>query len=447
MLLSGVTACGQKEAEFAFNQETAEVLENTEMPEALSQSETANRGESLSQPETLSQGETPNHEKTADQEETLHEQDTPDISGMQTQAGETGAAEENKIDRPKVKGIYVTGPVAGSERMNDLITLADETEINAMVIDVKNDNGEITWKMQTDSVNEMENGVAYIKDINALMTTLKEHNIYTIARIVCFKDPVFAQNHTDSALKKPDGRAVTDAYGLAWVNPYDKKVWNYLTEIAQAASAVGFDEVQFDYVRFPIGKDAEAADYKVDMTVYSKEQAISDFLSYACEQLHEKNVVVGADLFGTVIDSQTDIERVGQNYAELGEILDVLSPMVYPSHYAKGVFGFDVPDAHPHDTVYEALLLSQKVLGENPEKQSALVRPWLQAFTASWVEGHISYGGKQIKEQIKAVYDAGYEEWILWNASCRYSADGLEPFTISKQTSQAGQQALQHSQR
>lgn len=401
-------------------------MEDTDMSEALSQSETENKGESLNQPEALSQGETLDQEKTADQEETLHEQETPDISETQTEAGESSASEENVADRPKVKGIYVTGPIAGSERMNDLITLADETEINTMVIDVKNDNGEITWKMQTDSVNEMENGVAYIKDINALMTTLKEHNIYTIARIVCFKDPVFAQKHIDSSLRKPDGRFVTDAYGLAWVNPYDKKVWNYLVEIAEAASEVGFDEVQFDYVRFPIGKDADAADYKVDMTVYSKEQAISDFLSYACDRLHEKNIVVGADLFGTVIDSQTDIERVGQNYAELGEILDVLSPMVYPSHYAKGVFGFDVPDAHPHDTVYEALLLSQKVLSEDAEKQSAVVRPWLQAFTATWVDGHISYGGRQIKEQIQAVYDAGYDEWILWNASCRYSADGLE---------------------
>lgn len=329
-------------------------------------------------------------------------------------------------ERPKVKGIYVTGPIAGSERMNDLILLADETEINTIVIDVKNDNGEITWKMETDSVKEMENGVAYIKDINTLMTTLKEHNIYTIARIVCFKDPVFAQEHLDSALRKPDGTPVTDAYGLAWVNPYDKTVWNYLVEIAEAASEAGFDEIQFDYVRFPIGKDADAADYKVDMSAYSKEQAISDFLSYACEKLHEKNIVVAADVFGTVIDSQTDIERVGQNYAGLGEILDVLSPMVYPSHYGKGVFGFDVPDAHPYDTVYEALLLSQKVLGENTEEACAIVRPWLQAFTATWVDGHITYEGKQIREQIQAVYDAGYDEWILWNASCRYLADGLE---------------------
>ena len=328
-------------------------------------------------------------------------------------------------ERPVVKGIYVTGPVAGSERMNDLITLVDATELNTMVIDVKNDEGEITWKMDSGSVLEMGNGVAYIRDISALMETLKEHGIYTIARIVCFKDPVFAQNHTDCALRKPDGGFVTDAYGLAWVNPYDEEVWAYLAEIAQAALDVGFDEVQFDYVRFPIGSDADVADYKVDLSVNTKEQAISGFLAYASEQIHEKGGVVTADVFGTVIDSPTDIERVGQNYAELGKRVDVLSPMVYPSHYGPGVFGYDVPDAHPYETVYQALMQSQKVLGQDTGEECAIVRPWLQAFTATWVSGHISYEGEQIQEQIQAVYDAGYEEWILWNATCRYPMDIL----------------------
>lgn len=334
-------------------------------------------------------------------------------------------ADHSEKERPAVKGIYVTGPVAGSERMNDLITLVDATELNTMVIDVKNDEGEITWKMDSGSVLEMGNGVAYIRDIDALMETLKKHEIYTIARIVCFKDPVFAQNHVNSALKKPDGGLVTDAYGLAWVNPYDEEVWAYLTEIAQAALEVGFDEVQFDYVRFPIGEDADAADYKVDMSVNTKEQAISGFLSYACSQIHEKGGVVTADVFGTVIGSATDIERVGQNYAELGKTVDVLSPMVYPSHYGPGVFGFDVPDAHPYDTVYQALMLSQDVLGQSAGESCAVVRPWLQAFTATWVSGHISYEAQQIQEQIQAVYDAGYEEWILWNATCRYPMDLL----------------------
>lgn len=391
----------------------------------------------------LEAGETQNTEEMSRDQETPNMEDASEnaesVSGNKLSADsnvmpenseeitEKVTAEVQKtLPAQKVKGIYVTGPVAGSERMNELIELMDKTELNTMVIDVKNDYGEITWKMETDSVTEMQNGVGYIRDIDALMKTLKEHNIYTIARIVCFKDPVFADNHSDSALKKPDGTPVTDAYGIAWVNPYDEEVWNYLVEIAQAASDAGFDEVQFDYVRFPIGSDADAADYKTDMTSYTKEQAISDFLSYACDKLHEKDVIVTADVFGTVIDSSTDIVRVGQNYAALGATVDALSPMVYPSHYANGVFGLEVPDAHPYDTVYKALLMSQKVLENTPADDRAIVRPWLQAFTATWVEGHISYGGTQIREQIQAVYDAGYDEWILWNASSRYSSDGLE---------------------
>ena len=128
------------------------------------------------------------------------------------------------------------------------------------------------------------------------------------------------------------------------------------------------------------------------------------------------------------VKGNTDIERVEQNYAALGNVVDVLSTMVYPSHYGLGVFGFDVPDAHPHDTVYQALLLSQETLKQDTkeDQNTVIVRPWLQSFTATWVNGHISYGEKEIQEQIQAVYDAGYEEWILWNATCRYPLKSTE---------------------
>lgn len=128
------------------------------------------------------------------------------------------------------------------------------------------------------------------------------------------------------------------------------------------------------------------------------------------------------------VKGNTDIERVEQNYAALGNVVDVLSPMVYPSHYGLGVFGFDVPDAHPHDTVYQALLLSQETLKQDTkeDQNAVIVRSWLQSFTATWVNGHISYGEKEIQEQIQAVYDAGYEEWILWNATCCYPLKSTE---------------------
>ncbi len=334
-------------------------------------------------------------------------------------------ADGKRLGNVKVKGVYVTGPMAGNEAFGDILKLVDETELNAMVIDVKNDEGKISWNMDLESARILGACTPYIGDIGKFMETLEEHKVYTIARISCFKDPCLAGGRPELALKKRDGSAVTDGNGMAWVNPYRKEVWEYLTEIAEAAAEAGFDEVQFDYVRFPIGSDAEEADYGVDMGTYPKQQAICGFLEYAVNRLHEKDIIVTADVFGTIIGSDTDVEQVGQDYAKLGELIDVLSPMVYPSHYGSNVFGLEVPDAHPYETVLAALEGSAQELSGIPEGNRAAVRPWLQAFTATWVKGHISYGGEQIRQQIQAVYDAGYEEWILWNAVNRYSADGL----------------------
>jgi len=361
------------------------------------------------------------------------------IEGTQGQEAQLPWQEQTTADRmagrTKVKGIYVTGPKAGSGGMEDLIRLVDETELNAMVIDVKNDEGNLTFRLTNeeipqdipvlDRISEMQAGIRYIRDIQTMMQELKDHNIYTIARIVCFKDPILAAAQPELALTKPDGKPVTDANGLAWVNPYRQEVWEYLTELAEMAADLGFDEIQYDYVRFPVGSDADAADYGVDMEAYPKRQAIQDFLSYAGDRLHEKGCVVTADVFGTIIGSETDVQTVGQDYTALGQTVDAISPMVYPSHYANGVFGLKVPDAHPYETVSAAMQGSAEELQSIPEAERAVVRPWLQAFTATWVPGHISYNGTQIREQIQAVYDAGYEEWILWNATNRYSPDGL----------------------
>ena len=351
-------------------------------------------------------------------EEAATGENAPDV----TDGDAAGDAEQTTADRmagrTKVKGIYVTGPKAGSGGMEDLIRLVDETELNAMVIDVKNDEGNLTFRLTNeeipqdipvlDRISEMQAGIRYIRDIQTMMQELKDHNIYTIARIVCFKDPILAAAQPELALTKPDGKPVTDANGLAWVNPYRQEVWEYLTELAEMAADLGFDEIQYDYVRFPVGSDADAADYGVDMEAYPKRQAIQDFLSYAGDRLHEKGCVVTADVFGTIIGSETDVQTVGQDYTALGQTVDAISPMVYPSHYANGVFGLKVPDAHPYETVSAAMQGSAEELQEIPEAERAVVRPWLQAFTATWVPGHISYNGTQIREQIQ-----------IGRASCR----------------------------
>ena len=332
----------------------------------------------------------------------------------------------------KVKGIYVTGPATGSERMEQLIDLVSSTELNAMVIDVKNDEGNLTYKMEVPASANLEAGIRYVKDMPALVERLHQQGIYVIARIVCFKDPVLAAARPELALRLPDGKAVMDANGLAWVNPYKEEVWDYLCTLAECASRDGFDEIQFDYVRFPIGNDANAADYGVDMSTYPREAGLTDFFDYASKRLHEKQIIFGADLFGTIIGSDVDRDRTGQNYLSIAEHTDAICPMIYPSHYANGTFGMNVPDQYPYETIANALQLSKEELGET-DSPKGVVRPWLQCFNAIWVDGHITYGSKEVHDQIQAVYDAGYEEWFLWHASNHYEQvkSALTDYTYS----------------
>ncbi len=345
----------------------------------------------------------------------------------ETEEASNFSLSEWKEDHTRVKGIYVTGPVAGSERMDGMIKLMDETELNAMVIDIKNDGGEITFKMSEDTEpGRLGNCVRYIRDIEGLMQTLKEHNVYTIARIVSFKDPLLAEKRPELALYNEEGELITDGNDLAWVNPCKEEVWEYLTEIAEYSADLGFDEIQYDYVRFPVGEEAEKADYGVELTPENKHTYITGFLNYASERLHKKGIPVTADLFGTIIGNPIDVGQVGQDYVELAQAADALCPMIYPSHYAAGVFGLEVPDAQPYEAILAALEKSKDELKDVPEDSKAVIRPWLQDFSAPWVEGHITYGIDEINAQIKAVYDAGYEEWILWNARNNYTMAGDE---------------------
>lgn len=327
----------------------------------------------------------------------------------------------------KVKGIYVTGPVAGTDKMDELTALVEQTELNAMVIDIKNDTGVVTYKMQSETVLEIKSGVAYIRDLEGLIQKLKEKDIYLIARIVAFKDPYLAEKKPELSLKTKDGAIFRDKNGEAWVNPYKQEVWDYLMEIGTEAAKAGFDEIQFDYIRFSTDNSAGAIDYGEEAIGKTKKEAITEFTGYAYDTLHPLGVVVSADVFGTIIDNETDAAIVGQDYRSMAENLDYICPMVYPSHYAKGAYGIAVPDKSPYDTVYHAMMASQEKLAGEGDRKTAGVRVWIQDFTASWLGDYISYGPDEVRAQIQAAYDAGYEEWILWNAKNNYTTGGLLP--------------------
>lgn len=335
---------------------------------------------------------------------------------------------DEEVQRPtpvKVKGIYVSGPVAGIDKMDELIQLVEDTELNALVIDIKNDEGKVTYKMESEMVSKIDAGVAYIRDIEELVRKCKEKDIYLIGRVVAFKDPYLAQMCPDLAIKKKSGEIFRDKNGLAWVNPYKKEVWDYLIEVASQAAKVGFDEIQFDYIRFSTDLKSDQLDFGEEAEGTSKTEIITQFTEYAYEQLSSLGVYVAADVYGTIIDSKVDQNIVGQDYVEMASHLDYICPMVYPSHYANGVYGIPVPDAEPYKTVKSAMEAAKKELSVLPEEERAINRVWIQSFTASWVDGHISYGPTQIREQIRGAYEAGYDEWILWNAAINYQRDSL----------------------
>lgn len=364
-----------------------------------------------------------------DEDETVSgnhaEADNPaEDEGAQGQ-GEDEALEAMRRAPVKVKGIYVSGPVAGIAKMDDLIDLVDQTELNAMVIDIKNDEGKVTYQMQSKQVMEIDAGVGYITDIEGLVAKCKEKDIYLIARIVAFRDPYLAEQKPEWAVHTKDGEIFRDKSGLAWVNPYERGVWDYLAEIALEAGKAGFDEVQFDYIRFSTDIREEEVDYGPEAEKTDKIGIITEFTQYMYDKLIPAGVYVAADVFGTVIDNEIDQEIVGQDYVQMAGHLDYICPMVYPSHYHNGAYGIPVPDADPYRTIYEASSASVRELGTIPQQNRAHVRMWLQSFTASWVPGHIKYGPKQIREQIKGAYFAGYDEWILWNAAVNYRADCL----------------------
>ncbi len=328
-----------------------------------------------------------------------------------------------------VKGIYLTGYSAGSTTFYHLLNMIKTTELNAMVIDVKDDSGNITYETRNQMARAVgANQVIKIKDIDNRMSELKKHNVYTIARIVAFKDSKAASRRPDLAIKTETGVVWRDYSNTAWLNPYNRDAWEYVLSIAEEAVEKGFDEIQFDYVRFPTDGNRKIIDYGEAGEKESMAEAISAFLKYATQRLSSKGAFVSADIFGQVTTDAGDM-GLGQNLEALAVSTDTLSPMVYPSHYYPGVYGVEYPDLEPYKIVYISMSTAYKRIQKLEHNGSkALLRPWLQDFTASYLkENYQVYGPKQVRQQIQAAYDAGLDQWLLWNAGNVYTKGALLP--------------------
>ncbi|WP_066496538.1 putative glycoside hydrolase [Abyssisolibacter fermentans] len=335
-------------------------------------------------------------------------------------------------EKVEVRGIYVTANSLGNKASFDrLLGIVKNTEINAMVIDIKEDLGILAYKPDIEFVKQ--NGLdknTKVRNFYDRIETLKKNNVYLIARIVTFKDTNAGSKRPDLAIKTKSGRVWRDNKGNVWLNPFNEQAWEYPISIAADAALNGFNEIQFDYVRFPTGGNKGSISYGQAEQSMTKADAISGFLKKAREELEPLGVYVSADIFGDIINNKND-SGIGQNLEMLAGATDILCPMVYPSHYAMGSYGAKYPDSQPYTIVYNAMKRAKDRIDKSDNSRKAILRPWLQDFSATWLKkdygsNWIPYKEPQIQAQIKATKDAGLNEWIFWNASNRYTVNAFK---------------------
>ncbi|WP_370640555.1 putative glycoside hydrolase [Salipaludibacillus sp. CUR1] len=325
-----------------------------------------------------------------------------------------------------VRGIFVTGHSAGGARFNELLELVDSTALNSMVIDIKDDDGYLTYRPdEDDPYYDISQNM--IGNPEEMMETLEENEIYPIARIVVFKDTLLAEERPDLSFTQ-NGEVWKNNRGEAFVNPFMEEVWDYNIDIAIKAAEMGFQDIQFDYVRFPEGfenrddvLDYDGGDFTDDPeeNVQRRVTAVTDFVAYAREKLEPYDVDVSVDIFGYAA-TISEAPGIGQNFSKISDNVDVISSMIYPSHWTPH-FGLDKPDLYPYELVDAYAQLENDVLAALDEPPVS--RPWIQDFTAAYLGSgnYMDYGKDEVEAQIQALYDNGIHEFLLWNAGNRYS--------------------------
>lgn len=312
-----------------------------------------------------------------------------------------------------VRGLYVFRFAANARRMKKLLAIADSTEINAFVIDVKDEFG-LNFTPTDPLLKKNAGTQSKATHLAQIVDTIRAHGILPIARIVVFKDSVTARNNPDHTIRKADGSPWHDKKGQTWVNPYANAIWEYNFRVAEEAIKMGFGEIQFDYIRFPEPYKSLPPQVFPEQKGRTKPQVLAEFLSTARQRFAKLGVRTTADIFGLVTTVGGALE-VGQKWEPISQSVDAVLPMVYPSHYPPGSFQLPHPNADPYDVIHIAISRAR----ERDEKlgiKGEHVRPWLQAFSI----GLPKYGAHEIEEQKRAVYDSGYDGWILWEPGTRY---------------------------
>lgn len=323
-----------------------------------------------------------------------------------------------------LRGLYVNRWASLGRRMNELIEVAKKTEVNAFVMDVKDDRGFVLYKSRVPLANEIgadTNSVMSHRKLRAILDTMVAHGIYPIARIVVAKDPLLATKKTNWAIKrKSDMQPWLDKNGIPWLDPHHREVWQYAVDLAKEAYDLGFSEVQFDYVRFPDEKRLISESVYPLANGRVRAQVIREQLGYVRSALKSIPMPVTIDVFGLTATDTTDM-GIGQKWELFVDQADVVLPMVYPSHFAPGTYKIGNPNANPYSTIDRAMKDVKARSAGVPN--AAKIIPWYQDFTL----GPPRYGAEQVRAQIKAGYDNGFQSWVLWNPGSRYTVSALRP--------------------
>jgi len=336
---------------------------------------------------------------------------------------------ENKI-KPlktpeKVKGIYMTGYVFSNKTLREkLIKLTKETELNTVVIDIKDAYGKIMFKPQTKELENWPQSQASLnyQDYQNILEELQSENIYTIARITTFQDPEPSKIFNNLILKTKNGGVWRDYRGLSWFDMTNQDVWDLIAIQAQEAYLIGFDEVQFDYIRFPSDGNLKTIQYKNLKPEQKKYELMDSFYQYLSEKLSDLEIPISIDLFGLTYWQRNDPYYdlgIGQRLVDAGKYFDYISPMLYPSHYYSGVMGFKNPAQHPYEIINKSLKDGSLMLINS--SSTALTRPWIQDFDMG-----ANYDETMIRKQVQACDDNNCSGWLLWNASNKYTESSLK---------------------
>ncbi len=316
------------------------------------------------------------------------------------------------------KALYLSYWAADSSTLrNQLQELIATTQLNALVIDLKSSRGDIAFRTKIPlarAVNAQK--VRTLKDIAAFIAKLKQQGIYTIGRIVVFKDGRQPKTRLNRQTHTKAGDLWQDREGISWTDPYKTEVWDYNIAIAKEAASLGFDEIQFDYIRFPAKSDLQFSQLN---TGDNRVAAIRGFLQRAKQELANYPVMTSANIFGYICWKHKD-QKIGQQLIEIAEHVDYLSPMLYPSGFPYGVPGYNDPMRYPYEIVFASLQQAQQLSG----LPAVRFRPWLQAFK-DYTFDRRRFGEDEISAQIKASNDSGSNGWMLWNASSRFHLAGL----------------------